>query len=35
LEHTFRFLKQSLNWTLPRVRHPEQADRWSWLVALA
>jgi hypothetical protein len=35
LEHTFRFLKQSLNWTLPRVRQPEQADRWTWLVALA
>jgi hypothetical protein len=32
LEHTFRFLKQSLGWTTPRVRHPEQADRWSWLV---
>ena len=35
LEHTFRFLKQSLNWTLPRLRHPEQADRWTWLVVLA
>ena len=35
LEHTFRFLKQSLNWTLPRVRYPEQADRWTWLVVLA
>jgi len=35
LEHTFRFLKQTLNWTLPRVRHPEQADRWTWLVVLA
>jgi hypothetical protein len=35
LEHTFRFLKQSLNWTLPRVRHPQQADRWTWLVLLA
>ena len=35
LEHTFRFLKQTLNWTLPRVRHPEQADRWTWLVMLA
>lgn len=34
LEHTFRFVKQALNWTVPRVRHPEQADRWSWLVAL-
>jgi hypothetical protein len=31
-EHTLRFLKQTLNWTLPRVRHPEQADRWTWLV---
>lgn len=35
LEHTFRFVKQYLNWTLPRVRHPEQADRWTWLVVLA
>lgn len=35
LEHTFRFCKQTLNWTTPRVRHPEQADRWSWLVLLA
>jgi hypothetical protein len=33
LEHTFRFVKQILNWTTPRVRHPAQADRWSWLVA--
>jgi hypothetical protein len=31
LEHTFRFLKQVLGWTTPRVRHPEQADRWTWL----
>ena len=35
LEHTFRFLKQSMGWTTPRVRHPEQADRWSWLVVVA
>ncbi|WP_136625333.1 NF041680 family putative transposase [Dictyobacter kobayashii] len=35
LEHTFRFAKQYLNWTLPRVHHPEQADRWTWLVVLA
>jgi len=35
LEHTFRFCKQTLNWTTPRVRHPEQADRWTWLVLLA
>ena len=34
LEHTFRFIKQTLNWTLPRVRYPDQADRWTWLVLL-
>jgi DDE family transposase len=34
-EHTFRFLKQVLNWTTPQVRHPEQADRWTWLVLAA
>src|SRR5918995_5514692 len=35
LEHTYRFCKQTLNWTTPPVRHPEQADRWTWLVLLA
>ncbi len=35
LEHTFRFFKQSMGWTTPRVRHPEQADRWTWLVVAA
>lgn len=35
LEHTFRFLKQTFGWTTPRVRHPEQADRWTWLVLAA
>ena len=35
LEHTVRFLKQSLGWTTPRVRHPEQADRWTWLILVA
>jgi hypothetical protein len=35
LEHTFRFLKQGMEWTTPRVRHPEQADRWTWLVLAA
>ena len=35
LEHTFRFLKQTLGWTTPRVRHPEQADRWTWIVLAA
>jgi hypothetical protein len=33
--HTFRFLMQGMGWTSPRVRHPEQADRWSWLVVAA
>jgi hypothetical protein len=32
IEHSFRFLKQELGWSNPRVRHPEQADRWTWLV---
>ena len=35
LEHTIRFLKQTLGWTTPRVRHPEQADRWTWLILAA
>lgn len=35
LEHTFRFLKQTLGWTRPRVRTPEQADRWTWLIITA
>jgi Transposase DDE domain len=32
LEHTVRFAKQTLGWTTPRVRHPQQAERWTWLV---
>jgi hypothetical protein len=32
LEHTIRFAKQTLGWTTPRPRQPEQADRWTWLV---
>jgi hypothetical protein len=35
LEHTFRFLKQTLGWNTPRVRCPEQADLWTWLVLAA
>lgn len=31
LEHTLRFCKQALGWTTPRPRHPEQADRRTWL----
>jgi hypothetical protein len=32
LEHTFRFLKQTVGWTKPRIRTPAAADRWTWLV---
>jgi hypothetical protein len=35
LEHTVRFCKQTLGWTTPRPRHPEQAERWTWLVVSA
>lgn len=35
LEHTFRFLKQTLGWTRPRIRAPEQDGRWTWLIVIA
>jgi hypothetical protein len=35
IEHTFRFLKQYLALTLPRLRSPEAADRWVVLVGAA
>jgi DDE superfamily endonuclease len=35
LEHTLRFCKQTLGWTTPRPRMPEQANRWTWLVLAA
>jgi hypothetical protein len=35
LEHTFRFLKQTLGWTRPRIRTPEQGERWTWLIVAA
>jgi hypothetical protein len=35
LEHTLRFLKQSLGWTSLRPRYPAQADCWTWLVLVA
>lgn len=28
-------LKSRLGWTTPRVRHPEQADLWTWLILAA
>jgi hypothetical protein len=35
LEHTFRLLKQTLGWTRPKLRAPESADRWTWLILVA
>ena len=32
LEHTYRFVKNTLGWTTPSLRTPEQADRWTWVV---
>ena len=32
IEHTHRFAKNTLGWTAPSLRTPEQADRWTWLV---
>ncbi|MDH6580828.1 NF041680 family putative transposase [Kitasatospora sp. MAP5-34] len=35
LEHTFRMIKQTLGWTRPKLRTPEAADRWTWLIIVA
>ena len=35
IEHTFRFVKNTLGWTTPSLHTPEQADRWTWLVVAA
>jgi hypothetical protein len=35
LEHTFLLFKQVLGWTVPRLRDPESADRWTWLILAA
>lgn len=35
LEHTIKFFKGTLGWASPRVRHPEQADLWTWLILAA
>ena len=35
LEHAFRMIKQTLGWTRPKLRTPEAADRWTWLVVAA
>src|SRR5437764_13990305 len=33
-EHGYRFKKQSLLWTEPRLRTPGQFDRWSHIVTI-
>jgi hypothetical protein len=35
IEHTFRCFKQPRTWTTPKLRAPEAADRWTWLLLLA
>ncbi|GAA1760130.1 hypothetical protein GCM10009767_19090 [Kocuria aegyptia] len=35
LEHTFRFWKQTLGWTTPKIRSAQAGDRWTWLVIAA
>lgn len=35
IEHTFRMLKQTLGWTRPRLRSPDAADRWTWMIIAA
>lgn len=35
IEHFFRFSKQHLGATTPRLRTPDQAHRWTWLIATA
>jgi hypothetical protein len=35
LEHTFRLLKNTLGWTAPQIRTPEQGQRWTWLILAA
>ena len=32
LEHTFRLFKQVLGWTAPKIRDPQAADRWTWII---
>ena len=32
IEHTVRLWKQTLSWACPKIRTPEAADRWTWLI---
>ncbi len=35
IEHTFRFVKQDLGWTMPAPMLPDTALRWGWVVLAA
>ncbi|WP_264763085.1 NF041680 family putative transposase [Frankia gtarii] len=35
LEHTFRLFTQTLGWTRPKIRTPQAADLWTWLIIAA
>jgi hypothetical protein len=35
IEHPLRFFKQTLKGTTPKLRRPEAADRWTWVLLLA
>ncbi|GAA4996270.1 hypothetical protein GCM10023205_81830 [Yinghuangia aomiensis] len=35
IEDTFRLFKQILGWTAPKLRDPDAADRWTWIVIAA
>jgi hypothetical protein len=35
IEHMFRLFKQTLGWTAPKLRTPQAADRWTWLIIAA
>lgn len=34
VEHWYRFLKQRLHWTVPKLSTPKQCERWSDLMPL-
>jgi hypothetical protein len=34
IDHWYRFAKQRLHWTLPKLRTPKQCERWSDLMPL-
>jgi len=35
IEHMFRFFKQVLGWTRPKLRDPAAGGRWTWLILAA